>query len=84
MKNIEIAIYILFALAIFFAFGLIYVSLVFLLVAFLLVGRMKKYDKKKAKKLNYIGIAILILNIILFVLSGILSFLFISSIFSRI
>lgn len=83
MKGLEIAIYILFALAIFFAFGLIYISLILLLATFFLIDRVKKYDKKKAKKMNYIAIGILILNIAIFFLSGVLTYLFINNLLVR-
>jgi len=84
MKSLEIGIYVLFALAIFFAFGLIFVSLIFLLIAFFLIGKVKKYNKNLAKKLNYVAIGILIFNIIIFVLSGVLTFLFINELFSKV
>ena len=84
MKSLEIGIYVLFALAIFFAFGLIFVSLIFLLIAFFLIGKVKKCNKNLAKKLNYVAIGILIFNIIIFVLSGVLTFLFINELFSKV
>jgi succinate-acetate transporter protein len=83
MKSLEIAIYILFALTVFFAFGLIYISLILLLITFFLIDKVKKYDKKKAKKMNYIAIGILIFNIVIFFLSGVLTYLFINNLLVR-
>jgi cbb3-type cytochrome oxidase subunit 3 len=83
MKSLEIGIYVLFVFAIFFAFGLIYISLIFLLVTFYLIGKVKKYDKKLAKKLNYVAVGILVLNIVIFILSGILVSLFLNELLSR-
>lgn len=78
MRSLEIIIYVLFALAIFFAFGLIIFSLIILMINLFLIRKVKKYNKKLAKKLNYVAIGILVLNIVLFILSGILTYLFIN------
>lgn len=78
MKILEITVYLMLVLAILFAFVFIFASLAFVLIAFFLIGKVKKYNKKLAKKLNYVAIGILIFNIIILVLSGILVFLIIN------
>lgn len=75
MGKIEILVYILFAIAVFFIFGLTIPAIVVMVIAFSIIQwKIKKNDPVKAKKLNMIGIIILaIIAISYFLLGAIVS-----------
>jgi hypothetical protein len=83
MKELEVIVYILFVLAIFFAFGMYLYSAIVLLIAFILIDKIKKYDKRKAKKLNYVGIGIVIFLVIMVLLMMALASIFLSGLLGK-
>lgn len=80
MKNLEIATYVLLALDLVFTFLSILVSLILLIVTFYLISKVKKHDKNLAKKLNYVGIAILALDVIFLIAFVALGYLYVSNV----
>lgn len=83
MDKLEIMVYILFAISIFFAFGLTIPAIIILLIASLIVERkIKKYNPEKAKKLRMITIIVLVIIGILYILPGILTSIWLTGLFS--